>query len=331
MWSRWQSSTFKSTAFTRSNSTPGTPTGGSWSSPNPTTSGWTDGIPSGTAMLWSSTRIFTEDGRSPQQATWSTPRQMTDTANFDVEFSSVASPGNPTSNPSNWSNNASTSTIWMATRTMSNGVWSSWAIAKIKGEKGDKGDKGDSGPKGDNGADGEDGWDGTDGRSYYVSGCPASISSSLGFLQTTEVTLKATYTSGSSSTVNNASGYWAAYGRTSSGSWSEIYRIGSGGDSTSSSSSVRVYWSSSTSYTAFWFGYTTSSSYSSSTYLSPTAGSNSRAIWSQQVPVVYDGSDADSGYTLMRDKGYWTSGVYYYKAKANVAMSDGEYQLYENY
>ena len=44
---------------------------------------------------------------------------MTDTASFDVEWSSVASnPGNPTSNPSNWSNTASSSTIWMATRTM---------------------------------------------------------------------------------------------------------------------------------------------------------------------------------------------------------------------
>jgi hypothetical protein len=65
---------------------------------------------------------------------------MTDTADFDVEYSTVATnPGNPTDNPSNWSNTASADTIWMATRECHNGVWSTWQVSKVKGEKGDAG------------------------------------------------------------------------------------------------------------------------------------------------------------------------------------------------
>lgn len=133
-------SSFKSTVFIRSNSTSvSAPTGGSYSSPVPTTTGWSDGIPSGEAILWASTRIFTSDGKTPQQSAWTTPRQMTDTADFDVEFSSVESPKEPTGHPNTntqWSNAASEDTIWMAVSTKSNGVWSDWTVSKIKGETG---------------------------------------------------------------------------------------------------------------------------------------------------------------------------------------------------
>lgn len=158
-------SSFKSTVFYRSNSTPSAPTGGSYDSPIPTSSPqWEDGIPAGEAILWASVCTFRADGNYPEDAKWSTPRQMTDTAGFDVEWSSVASnPGNPTSNPSNWSNTASSSTIWMATRTKSNGVWSSWQISKIKGEDGT------------NGGDGKDGSDGADAEWYEIGAAVASI------------------------------------------------------------------------------------------------------------------------------------------------------------
>ena len=155
IWSQWSiqkikgeqgtdgKNNFKSIVFTRSNSQPQTPTGGSYSSPVPTTQGWSDGIPDGTQKLWSSTRIFSSDGGAPQQSTWSTPQQLTDTASLEVMYSSVASsPGNPTANPSNWSYTASTSSIWMQTRTSSNGIWSQWSIQKIKGEQGDQGSDG---------------------------------------------------------------------------------------------------------------------------------------------------------------------------------------------
>lgn len=129
-------SSFVSHVFKRQNSQPDAPTGGSYLSPVP--SGWEDGVPDGSAMVWMSTRIFTNDGQSPQQSAWATPRQMTDTADFDVEYSTVATnPGNPTDNPANWSNTASSDTIWMATRECHNGVWSDWEVSKIKGENGD--------------------------------------------------------------------------------------------------------------------------------------------------------------------------------------------------
>ncbi len=146
-------SSFKSTVFCRSNSAsgPGTPTGGSYNSPVPTTSGWSDGIPEGTAILWASTRIFTSDGLSPQQSVWTTPRQQTDTADYDVEFSpNTTKPANPSDtvsqrNAQGWydpDRNPSfdfTTSIWRAERHCKNGVWGNWAVEKIKGEKGDDG------------------------------------------------------------------------------------------------------------------------------------------------------------------------------------------------
>lgn len=152
-------STFKSTVFTRTNTQPATPTGGSYSKPTPDEDIWSDGIPNGEEKLWASTRVFTSDGGSKQQANWTEPAQMTDTTTFDVEFSSVENnPGNPTDNPSNWSNDSGEDTIWMATRTISNGQESAWSISKIKGEKGA------------DGKDGIDGKDGKDGTSISIAG-----------------------------------------------------------------------------------------------------------------------------------------------------------------
>lgn len=129
-------SAYKSVVFVRSIGTPDTPSASSGSYSNPVPDGWYDGVPDGQNPVWSSSRIFTSDGKSPQTDSWSTPQKMSDTADFDVEFSSVEEPGDPTNNPSNWSNNADSATIWMATRVYSNGVWSDWEIAKIKGEAG---------------------------------------------------------------------------------------------------------------------------------------------------------------------------------------------------
>ena len=157
-------STFKSTVFTRTNETPLAPdaTYGSYANPNPPESGsdmwpvkksggsvvsgtfWHDGIPAGEARLWASTRIFASDGQSPQQSSWTTPSPMTDTADFDVEFSSVANPNPPSGHPNTntqWSNTSDATTIWMATSEKHNGVWSEWQVSKIKGEQGEPGGK----------------------------------------------------------------------------------------------------------------------------------------------------------------------------------------------
>lgn len=73
-----------STAFIRSVETPSAPSGGSYSSPNPTTGGWSDGIPStGDGRLWASSAIFYPEVSG---ATWSDPAPMTDTSTSDVEF-----------------------------------------------------------------------------------------------------------------------------------------------------------------------------------------------------------------------------------------------------
>ena len=154
------SNSFKSTVFIRTNATPDTPVGGSYASPLPTTEGWSDGIPSGEAILWASTRIFSSDGKEPQQTAWMSPRQMTDTADFDVEFSSVASPSAPNGHPNTnaqWSDTQGTDTIWMATSTKRNGVWSAWSVSKIKGEEGKPGKDGIDGTDGEDGKDGDPG------------------------------------------------------------------------------------------------------------------------------------------------------------------------------
>ena len=143
-------SAFKSIVFRRVNaSSVNAPTGGSYASPVPTTTGWSDGIPSGTAQLWMSTRIFTSDGQAPQQSAWTTPQPATDTAGIDFEYSAVESnPGTPTTSPNNWHDTPTSSDIWMAMRTSSNGVWGSWEVFKVKGEKGDPGTPGETGPEG---------------------------------------------------------------------------------------------------------------------------------------------------------------------------------------
>lgn len=130
-------SAFKSTVFVRSTGQPTLPTGGSWISPVP--SGWEDGIPSGDLQLWASTKVFTEDGSSPQQLQWTPVQAMTDTDLIDIEYSSEESPGNPDNNPTLWHNTATGSDIWMAIRRKTNGVYGAWEISKIKGETGAQG------------------------------------------------------------------------------------------------------------------------------------------------------------------------------------------------
>ncbi len=131
---------FKSIVFKRSNIAVSAPTGGSYASPVP--SGWSDGVPSGEEKLWASSRIFSSDGKSPQQSSWTTPRQMTDTADFDVEFSSEETPTAPSGHPNTntqWGDTSDENTIWMATSRKSNGVWEDWQVSRIKGENGTDG------------------------------------------------------------------------------------------------------------------------------------------------------------------------------------------------
>lgn len=159
LWAKWSTDgQFTSVVFCRTNNTPKAPddSDGSFVKPVPTgkvlsVTGqdlnmyWSDGIPDGTEMLWSTQRVFTWNGKGAQTS-WSTPAQMTDTADFDVEFNDneefAGPPGTPgvaNNDQYGWSDTSSEKTIWMATSTCKNGVWSDWNIMKIKGEKGDTG------------------------------------------------------------------------------------------------------------------------------------------------------------------------------------------------
>ena len=98
-----------------------------------------------------SSRIFTTDGKYPQQSSWSDPSPIiTDTQDLDFAFSSKTdkpdapiSHGDHEEDP-NWSNNSDENTVWMAISKNKNGQWSSWEITKIKGPQGEAGIKGDS-------------------------------------------------------------------------------------------------------------------------------------------------------------------------------------------
>ena len=191
------------------------------------------------------------------------------------------------------------------------------------------GDKGDKGDKGDNGQNGNDGQDGEDAVSINISGCPASVRSSLGYLQTTRVNLHSVGVTGTSSTTTRtAPGYWAAYYMNSSGNWVKITDVSGASNSTS----FTVNWSSTLYATKFWFGYSPDSADYSQ--LGPTYV---YTYWSQEVPVVYDGtngadgSDADSSYTIMRDRGAWQGGVQYYNDSAVNAMKGASVSSISNY
>lgn len=218
--------------------------------------------------------------------------------------------------PDGWTDNPTGPTdaikyeyVW--TRKKENSKWYAWKTGALWSKWGDKGDQGDPGQ------DGSDGSDGADGYSITMSGAPASIRSSLGYLQTTSCTLRAIKTN-SSGVTSQAYGYFAVY-RYSGSSWNKV------SSSSSNQSSYTARWASDTYATKFWFGFCTDTT--------PSPDSQWTVI-SYEAPVVYDGtngSDADSSYTIMRDCGYWKSGVTYYKAPATTAMNSSEYTKYENY
>lgn len=145
------SAPLKAFAFKKSTSQPATPTGGSYASPTP--SGWSDGIPSsGTGAVWQTTTTFYPDNSNTG---WSEPvvissRFLTDTmySTTDREdgVTLANKPGNPTTKPQYWGTYSSISNpediIWEATKTITDGVDSTWEVFRIKGEKGDPGPAG---------------------------------------------------------------------------------------------------------------------------------------------------------------------------------------------
>lgn len=150
-----ESGAFVSRVFKRQNTKPSTPVGGTYSYPIP--NGWYDGVPEGTAIIWSSTCTFYGNGT---QTRWSEPAQESDTDTLDVEFSprqtqpSAPLGNTPYSNhesegwydPNSPNFNSAGIMIWRAERKVSNGEYNGdWTITRIFGEKGEKGLRGETG------------------------------------------------------------------------------------------------------------------------------------------------------------------------------------------
>ena len=149
----YKSTVFKWVRIGSSPSQPGVGTvpgatnfGGTYANPVPY--GWSDGVPNNPSTeeneynLWATTRIFSSDGLSPQQSSWTTPQRMVDGSGFDVEYSSLENPSAPVGHPNTnaqWSSEASEDTIWMAQSRLVNGAWTDWQVSKIKGERGEDG------------------------------------------------------------------------------------------------------------------------------------------------------------------------------------------------
>ena len=159
---------FVSRVFCRKNTKPSRPTGGSYESPYPEDNVggvliWSDGIPSGEGIIWSSTRLFYGDSSSPATV-WSDPAQESDTTTLDIEYSNnVTEPGSetlrqnvgdphPANSGVNWYDPVTSTLpeglswnnmIWRAERQIKNGEYSgAWVITKILGEQGPEGKRG---------------------------------------------------------------------------------------------------------------------------------------------------------------------------------------------
>ena len=78
-------------------------------------------------------RLFTSDGLSPQEASWSVPSEISDNSILEIQYSSVLVPLNPELAPENWDTSPDESTIWLAQRIIRNGVEGSWNVTRIRG------------------------------------------------------------------------------------------------------------------------------------------------------------------------------------------------------
>lgn len=119
---------------------------------------WYDSIPAGNGTVWMTQRVFGQPN-----STWSSARKMADTDRFQVEYSNSSevtvntqlptlndyvTDANPegvdetawrtycnNNNLGVWNDdNSVVNPLWMATCNKVNGVWSSWHIARIRGE-----------------------------------------------------------------------------------------------------------------------------------------------------------------------------------------------------
>jgi hypothetical protein len=137
-------SSLTSYVFTRSETKPKTPQGGSWEDPLPVNNLWSDGVPSGKDPLWMSYKLFYSDNR--ETLDWSEPVVMSTSDTVEVKYSNEPlEPGTPSSKPNLWYDEATEQSVWMAVRNWFDGAWKEWQVSRIKGEDGQPGEPGDDG------------------------------------------------------------------------------------------------------------------------------------------------------------------------------------------
>lgn len=136
-------------AYTCNINYPNRPTGGSYSSPSPVEDEWKAEPYDCDYTLWYSERLFTEDGRN-QDAEWSMPAQLTHNQYIETRYSNLENnPGNPDYNPDNWVE-TTTDFVWIAIRSITNGIKNHWNVSKVIGKTGNTGPQGAPGKDGKN-------------------------------------------------------------------------------------------------------------------------------------------------------------------------------------
>ena len=152
-------------AYTCNINYPNRPTGGSYSSPSPVEDEWKAEPYDCDYTLWYSERLFTEDGRN-QDAEWSMPAQLTHNQYIETRYSNLENnPGNPDDNPDNWVE-TTTDFVWIAIRSITNGIKNHWNISRVIGK---------TGPQGAPGKDGKNGTNGKDGKNFTILGYKDSL------------------------------------------------------------------------------------------------------------------------------------------------------------
>lgn len=154
---------FRWYAATTDKPSPDAPTGGSFKTPLPDESDWSDTITENSdrvSTLWMSMRTFKSNDDNYQQG-WSTPSRVADTSDFQFEFTKTDlsqienyTPSTFTGDEQAWRTyekdrgvewlDQEKDALYMATAVCHNGIWADWKVTKIKGEKGDPGDPGSS-------------------------------------------------------------------------------------------------------------------------------------------------------------------------------------------
>lgn len=135
-------------------------TGGSFEKPRPDQYDWSDSIPTDSDLpVWMSCRTFKSNDNT--YGSWTSPKMLSDTPDFQVEYTAKIERPNPNLYPFDgninkwraeqskagyeWGDDSQISDPkWMATTSRKNGKWSEWILTMIKGEKGEKGDAGSS-------------------------------------------------------------------------------------------------------------------------------------------------------------------------------------------